>query len=601
MRFPVLPVLLFVCLRLCLLGTNFEATCVPNYELAPMGLMAWAQSHGVAGLGPAELYDNCGGHLVVGWLGAWLYGLLGNHYAALKLVPLGFGAATMVLLWWSLRRHVGPRVAGLFPWLFALGTPALFQASVIAMGNHYEGLFAQACVYAAYLEVRARPSALRALVFGLVASLATTMYFGASVMVFACAVTLAWSLRAALGRVLPGLLVGAAAGMLPLFWIEHITGGRPSGFLSHVWKGSGGLDLGPVADRTWRFLSETLVSASSSPGLGPVPGRWLDLLFLVVVAVASVGAAFLAWRGKDRSSLIPILLFLPGVVFAFSFSNLGFPRFADPVELVGRRYTYGLQLAGLVLIAWCSGRWIERGWTPLAVLVLVATVPVLASGLGRIRPGSWALEPIQRYAGHHDPYLVGPLLRGALDQPDLVRQRLDAMPAEAREGALFGVGHHLGLLHLTDVGLDDLVAALSRVLSAWNDEERPTIARGLGASLRSWVPLEEPIPERFRQVIALLHVHPGPLRNNLVQGMAEDFEYPLVRNLAAYLKRTHRIAHQLPEGMVDSLWEGHGRRCRRMAERGLPEDHALLRLERERVPARHEAAFQRGALEEGQP
>ena len=599
MRFPVLPLLVFLVLRLCFLATNFEATCVPNYELMPMGMLAWAEAEGIPNLGPVELYDNCGGHMVVGWIAGWLYALAGSYYAVLKLVPIGFGVGTLLLIWWSLQRHVSARSASRFAWLFAIGTPALLQASTLAMGNHYEGLFAHAVVWAAYLELRARPGVLRAAVFGLMIALGISFYFGTIVLASCCAVSLIWEHGKHALRLAVPALVACALGAIPLVWIEQSTGGRPSGFFAHILDGTWEPDLGRPVERMARFASEVLAAAASSPGVAGIPGRWFDLLFLGLGCLALACAALRVWRVTERFVILPLVLFLPGVVLAFSFSNLGFPEFGRPMEVVGRRYTYSMQLAVLILVSWLSASWSQGGRPWQARVGLTLTALVLLSGLGHIVPERWNLEHMRVYRGHHVPYVAGAMLRDAFDRPDLVKQRVEQLPAETHEEAYFGVGHHLGLIKLSGTPPGEMVATLSQILSPYGEAERPAIARGIGASLREWVPLGGAPTAKFKAAMEELSAHPGGLRDQVVRGLAMEFEFPTVRRAGANLRRTQRIAAALPEVLKPSLWSGYGRSCRQIMERGLPSDYAILKIEVKRVPERYELAFRAG-VQEGQ-
>jgi hypothetical protein len=172
--------LIYLVLRGMLLGSRFEELCLPAYELTMLGNIAHSAASGWNAPQLAQYYDNCGGHLVCGLLAAPLYALLGHSYLTLKMVPLLFGLCTMGVLWAIVAPRAGRQAAALTVFSFALGPPLLARLSVIALGNHFEGLLPLGVTYLLWLRwVEHEGDARRGILFGLCAGFAVFFYFGA--------------------------------------------------------------------------------------------------------------------------------------------------------------------------------------------------------------------------------------------------------------------------------------------------------------------------------------------------------------------------------------------------------------------------------------
>ena len=139
---PTRSALLLACvvylgLRALVLWSAFDAVAIPAYELNPMGNIGHLTLGGWYGAPPTKFYDNCGGHLVTGFLAAPAFALFGESYLALKLVPVLLGLGSLILVWAICERSFGRSAAVVATLLFAVGPPTLFKYSMLAKGNHF--------------------------------------------------------------------------------------------------------------------------------------------------------------------------------------------------------------------------------------------------------------------------------------------------------------------------------------------------------------------------------------------------------------------------------------------------------------------------------
>ena len=345
-------VALYLGVRALVLWTAFDTVVIPNYELMPMGNLAKVLSEGWRGAPVTQYYDNCGGHLATGALAAPLFVLFGDGYLILKLVPLLLGVVDLLLIWSILHRGFGLRAAVVGALLFTLGPPTLFKYSLLAKGNHFEGLTLQLACFWAFqrMHLSQRPQRwLHAL--ALLGGLAVTIYLGAILVLFALGIThlLIRGIRPSLGdgvRALPGLLVGLS----PLAFVSLASQNRTLKLLEAKATGEG------VSNPAIERLSEAvhaLPVAGFYPDLGSIPGSvagwWSTVIFVLVwggVLLCSLRFGLMAWRtegGTERKRyealrLLPLVLYLPGFYYSYTFGSFQFKPYGPPVEVGQYRY-----------------------------------------------------------------------------------------------------------------------------------------------------------------------------------------------------------------------------------------------------------------------
>jgi hypothetical protein len=348
---------LYCATRLFVLFTGFDEVAIPVYEVPSMGNAAWLASTGWRGVHWSASYDNAGGQVLTAWLAAPFYLLFGNRYVALKMVPFVLGALLLVMLWRVVLRVRGPRAARFVAFAFALAPPLLFKYSLLAKGNHFEGL----CLVFVPIwllfeaEGRARRGPYVALA-GLAAGFAVSVYIG-SLATLAALVVALFALRGVRAGlrdfvlVVPGFLVG----LLPAVALHFASGGHTKRFVTHITS----VDKAQQSFKSeaHELLTVHLPHATCCEPLGFLSGRALDAAYLAAACVAFLvllGTVFRRAPGSGAASnraLALLTLGAPAVALAaLLFTPLKIRTMPPPVEVGGLRYFVPFHFWSLVAI-----------------------------------------------------------------------------------------------------------------------------------------------------------------------------------------------------------------------------------------------------------
>ncbi len=591
--------LVYLALRAALLLTNFDAHCHPPYELALAGNIGHAAQGGWKGLDLQDYYDNCGGHLACGLLAAPLFALLGESYLVLKLVPIGFGLATLVLTWLVLAPRSGRMSAVLVVFLFALGPPTLARLALFALGSHFEALAWIALLY--WIWLRWHETELgqtRATVLGVCAGLAVSFYFGVllwlAVLAMSHVAIRGW--RRSLGdglRCVPGAFAGCA----PLVWTAIVSGGRPQGFAA--------ANLGSLLRPDWLLASQragvlvrdVLPHSGGFPDLGGVPGEWGQYSFHAAVALSAGCLLIGFWmRGPKRETkaasgaqpasvaagtnltrfqrlyCLPLLLYFPTFVLVFACSQFRFDLRARPYDPVTLRYL-GSQLYVFLLVLGVAYGQLARTMRPklagsLAALALLGT----PFTLGFVGP-SLSLEALhhQGWSGHMlSRVMFRRCMRTSAQGPGrwnapLAERILASLPERERLDVHEGLGFHFWWhLQASSPG------RIAEVVAMIPKEAQIEIARGYGSGLRTnlaWTPEGQ---QAWDAKLAFLDNLPANLARQVASGMALAFEYPLTTNVRQGLELDARFEAHVPRRWRAAWTYGRGLAYARLLVRGLP-------------------------------
>lgn len=606
---PAVLALVYVAVRLLVLHTSFDETCLPNFELALMGNLAKVVQGGWGGPPLYQYYDNCGGHLVTGLLGGVSFALFGDSYSALKVVPLVFGVATLLATWAVVDRYFGRRAALTAGLLFVLPVPTLAKYSMLAKGNHFENLLFMVLAFWAFLRMHEREMARRpAFVFGLSAGFALFAYFGSAALLVSMALghVLARGPRATLRdslRVLPGFAIGVA----PLFAIVALGGSGAPAFLRA--KLAPVLDRRPdeALERLRSFTVDILPRAAGFDDAGPVPGLALDILFLAVFVAAWTVLALRLRRalraGRPEATtaathLVPLLAYLPVVATAVALCSFEFRAYAAPLEVGRFRYlvphfalagiSIGVALAGLPAGA-------RRAFATVVGVVLLLTGSAWAGFV------DWRFEHAG-YGPRYDGYLfrhygvaMGRPRRdpdGALhwDRERIVAQ-LSTLPGEHRHQAYATVGYWIAWSFMRPAhpaGGARATELLEQGFASLPPEHHVDVARGMGSYLRH--PLAPLSVERARWLEALLESG-HPLAPYLAEGLCLDPQLTLSRLLGTREERSLEVAADVPAALHGAWARGRGLACGRVLRRGLAADVAAITATAADLPLGERADF----------
>jgi hypothetical protein len=618
----VVALALFLCLRVAILVTNFDAVCVAIYEIGTMGNLAWVVGAGAGGVPLYGFYDNCGGHLVTGLLAAPLYALFGPSYLVLKLVPLSLGTATLALLWPLVDRHFDRRAANLTALLFVLAPLTLAKFSLVAMGSHHESVFFQVLVLDLFLRIHgAAGRGARLFVAATAAGFAVFFYFGsvalililASMHIAACG----WSKTLADARVaLPGFLLGSS----PLLWVHWMTQGRPGHFLAgHL----------AVPERVLERLAEVtrvLPRASGFADLGPIPGRVADWIFFVCFVCAWLvlmprllqgvrrvrashrhgaegGSASSALEAERMRALLlaPFLLHLPLIVAFFAVTRFEFKSYAAPVEMAQFRYLVPHLSYALVLVALATSACLSqaRRW-PRRLGVAVGALTA-ATGLFTLPAVDWCCAGPNRglrYDGFSAPLYSRFVLaeaerrvRAAPADTDVVAGILAGLEPTMRTGAYFGLGHWAAWFRVRPEGGDTAFDLdLASLLRPYAAEYHPDVARGVGGFLRRAVGSSRVQQDALGRLLSEQNAA-DPMTLYMVEGLCLDYGYPLERKTGDDLFSTARLESSIPVALRPAWRRGQGIQCGRLLRKGFAADREKALGVASSVPALERADF----------
>lgn len=605
-----LAALCYLAFRALILHTNFDAVAIPVFELPVMGNLAHLLASGEHGEPLARYYDNCGGHIVTGLLGAPLYALLGSSYLVLKLVPLGLGLATLILVWSLLARHYDRRAADLFAFLYAFGPPTLTKYSLLAKGNHFENLFFQVLVLALFLHLHTRgANARRLFATGAAAGFALFVYFGSVVLIAGLALLHLFIRGRRSVRDLPAALGGFALGAAPLLWIQLATGGQPQDFVRAKLGTDSPIAPAELLARLGSFFREVLPSSAVFEDLGPLSARWAELLFLACFAAAwlylLVDLIARARRLKENAALeprarelarlralqaLPFVLYLPCFAVLISSTTFSFAPYAPPVEIGRFRYLVPHFLLALIAIA-LAAAYLWRGSILARAFGTVLAASALVTGLfslpivDRDAP-EFGLG--QRYAGHQFILYSNVSMRFPQTDPETGLPQWDPRalresmagfsPAHRREGYV-GVGHYASWA-VWVVGLPRTEEAQARLpldylLEPHPPEARIALARGVGSMLRRLLASEAKLDELAFELAALAETGHAFVPW-VVEGLCLDVQFPLVHLLPNMASTSEALGLSVPAELLGSYRRGLGTQAGRLVARGLEADLAFF-------------------------
>ncbi|MBI5434721.1 MAG: glycosyltransferase family 39 protein, partial [Planctomycetes bacterium] len=487
MRVPVLLILaaaVYVVLRCLLLATRPDTVAMPVYELATIGNLAAVTASGEGTAPLASYYDNCGGHLITGLLGAASYRVFGESYLALKLVPFALGLVALVLAWRIADRCFGRGAAAVTAFAFALPPPTLFKYSLLAKGNHFENVAFQLIVVWLVLGLSAsRARRTRLCAAGVAAGFAVFLYFGSALMLVAlCAAhVVAVSVRRAV-RDVPLAALGCAFGLAPLAWIERATAGRASAFAEAKLGGEAGLFDGFGA-RLAAFLGDVAPNAGAFEAFAGLPASYAERAYLAAFVVAWCCALVALLRRSEgepaaRAAFAPFVLYPLLFLVAVGASTFDFDVYAKPVEVGRYRYlvphfAFATILFGAAL-AWA---WRRRGAWRLGAGALGTAC--FGASLFTLATIDWSFAEtgvIEGYAGSWFRYYPNVALQPTFDaprgeptwDPAVLPANVARLSPPHRRDVYEGVGQREAQLRLVDPANEFDVAWLDPMLARYD-------------------------------------------------------------------------------------------------------------------------------------
>lgn len=612
-RIPV-PLLaacaLYLVLRAIVIAFDFDAVAMPIYELSLEGNLAKLKSAGWGGVPLLRYYDDCGGQIVVGLLATPFYALFGDSFLVLKLVPLLMGLAALILIWRILDAHFDRRAAILAVFLFALVPPTLFKLSMLALGNHYEGLLLQLAVLACFFEAQRRAgNGWWQFGWAFVAGFALFFTLDAVLLVaiLGCMQLLIRGPRQML-RDLPRLAAGLLLGLAPLFWVNIATGGRVIGFLFSKTGADLPFSFALVRERFFHLLFEQLPRAGVFEDLGPLPGRVADLLYLAVFLCAWAWLSLRLARGAARVfagmrrgapaqseaerakllALAPLVLYFPLLVFTYAFSRLHLDEFAPPLVVLQFRYLLPHFLFATLVIAVAAGE-LLRGSRAQRAAGLSMSCAALATSLWMVPlvvPDAPQFGAGLRYGGFGLDYYSQLALREALlpvsadgrrvDREKIARELSDLPKGYVNE-AWFGIGHRLGSLEVWPpaAGQDPqgFERGLGRLFDDLPEGHAIDVARGAGSWLRRRASQHAQSGDTLARLLGTRLGGQSPVVvDYLIEGCCLDFG----QQLSSGTRRAMDLSQSL-ESLVPAQWRwalvrGRGVAAGRLLHRGIESD-----------------------------
>ena len=622
-RFPrplLLAAGLYVLFRAWVVATAFDAVAIPVYEVPNMGNQAWLLQDGFRGVPWSYYYDNAGGQLLTAVLAAPLYFLFGSSYLTLKLVPFLMGLAIMALVWRFLSQNVNRSAAIVGVFLFALAPPTLTKYSLLAKGNHFEGLLflflPVVLIFEANRRERRAPWLIGA---GLTAGFSVVVYYG-SLLALSLLGPVQLRLRGVRGTLsdLRLLLPSAALGLLPLAGLQWMTGGRAGRFANKFTSVDPQLDAGGMWSEARSLLFETLPGGACYEALGPIPALVGEWLLLFSLAAAWITLVARAWRqtgghlgeqaGKQdraaRGAALLIAAYLPLVLGVIAIGVLKISSMPPPVEIGGVRYLVSFYFFGVLGIAAASGQLLESGrgtWRRVgaglvacAATTTLFVLPIATAQFARAADGV-------RYPGTFLRNYGSLIQRSAVKDPDTGRLSLlpdevmgiaNDFAGERREDVLVSTGNSLAYGTLAQEGNIDLGA----LLEGYPEDAAVHLLRGVGCFLRASLPRQGSVPPRLGGVISQVLRDPTH-REHVAEGMGMSLTYPLRRTFSDEVARTARALAAVPADLRLSVRRGQGIDLGIRARRGLHGVHARLEQVLQNVDDPTEREALRGAIQ----
>ncbi len=592
-------------LRVFLLITDFDQYAFPAYEMAPVGIIGALVESGWRGVPLYHFFDNCGGHLLWGLLVAPLFKVFGSSYMALKILPLLLGGLDLWLIWDLARRGFGQFAATVASLAFIFAPPTLLVYSMLAKGNHFEGLTLQ--LLATWFWLRGAEGGHHRFRFWSIAA------FCAGFSIFAYSGSAIWVsllLVAHLAtRGLPSLrqtLVGAASfflGLTPLLLLNQQTG-RLQSFVGH------NLSSHSYINRLVDLGHNVLLAAPGFRLASEGADLWLGALWwgaYIVAWVALVRGALWALRERERKGmgrnqlglLIPLLTYLPAFALAYCFSDFRFRAHEGEMPVGQYRYLVPHLAFACLLFGACAG-WLRSRPGKLLGLRAILLVPIalgVMSALLMVNLGSSALGAGWHYPAFDKADIARFLLRDGDFEPatyefawdfERLRAELDEYEPLEQQRIAFGLGRDM--LKGQSLNSEQVVFDMEIILKELPEELRPAAARGVGAELSQGKRYRPAFKKHLLDVLKSHPEHAG----YLAMGLSSFTRGGLSRDTLVDFSRASRPQPSIPYKLRAAWREGQGEFCGTLLARGFDGETRLVKKFLPSIPTLNHDDFWRG-------
>jgi len=474
--FLIAALCLFLALRLAVLLTS-SSTLFYWEETAPLVVAEQLLARPRLPLLEYEASDYQGGPLVVAAMAVPLVWLFGASIPALKLVPLGFAAGTLVVWCGLLGRLFGSTTALLFGLLYALAPPGFVLFNFYGLGTHPETALFSAILVACMARLVAQPTAAPrvSLTIGFVAGFGLWFDY-VTALTLAVVLPLGVALAPRILRRTPLFATGFALGFSP--WLYYnATHGLPGLVrMREVFAGTGG--AGQLRGSLANFGASLadLVSFRESVGL-PAAGWALLYVTGAAVGLATAFATLRRHAGPKRLVAVLTVAYPMLVVAAFLASSLAREpgHFSFPVRARVLVVLYPFAFAGMALglaTAWRSVG-LRRTAGLLAAALTLATGAVAWAGM--LGHGRLDYTPAQlRDMGCTVFGVYSTAAKNRDDPGRAVRNLASLRGAPCRDRAFAGYGWGQLILYEQGAPLERVMAALDVVPLRW----RPRAVEG---------------------------------------------------------------------------------------------------------------------------
>jgi len=614
---------LYLAVRIAILATNFDRVSVPTYEI-PTGNQAVLLLEGWRGAPWWHFYDNAGGQLLAGLITVPFFALFGTSYAAMKLGSLALGVLLLLAVHRLLSRTVGRPAAALACAGLALAPPVLTGFTLMAMGNHFDGLlFITASLMLSLQAIGHRAEGRALAVSGAAFGLATFLYMGSLLSLALLVPLLARGLLRLGGpaRAARGLAMfasGTAVGLIPLVMADWITEGRSSSMATSLVMRPVEGDAAGLIEKGHVLLTSLLPRSACFEEIGPVPGHCIGWFYVALAASAwAVVARHLVRLRSRRDPHAQRVVALLGVQLLYPLAFLCVvwlthrTRVVDGLQLsiLESRYFVSfyfystLLIASAVALAWRSG---GAGLRRLARAQAVGLGLACLASLCLVRTDPEGLTDVLRSPATDFRYYSGLFGRDGGQDPETGAITLDhvalARHCAAFEGegerfddVLFGLGWYLGLWDEQEQLRLGAPRPTALLLEPYPEEWHAWIARGLGGKMRERIRGRRTGPAVRAQVLQRLS---GARAHEVLQGLGMSRNCPAREHRSRIWPRAQqldlRVRELLPELDRTAIWVGVGADARRRLSRGLVGDEAWLAEAAASLPPPKRAAFEAG-------
>lgn len=383
----ILVVALFLISRLAVLFSSIGE--VYNSEDLAMGVVAKEAIKGMnLPLFEYPYLTYSGGTLVVGLMAVPFFLLLGPNYFALKLVPLLFSAATLIILFLFAYKFFNRRVALITAVLYIFSSFSWCGFNFY-LGFHTESLFFCFLALLIFYEIifNNKDKPFYYLGLGLVCGFG--VYFSYTFLVTQAAIAIVWLIherRLWLKNQFYIYILGFMIGMIPwLFYNLTCQFKGVTDVLPQFWEGKGYFDFKTWLNLIWNFLRSLWFAYIFRVD-------YLENGFFRFYRVMYAGAywfsfAYLFWRNRPPVSKLLysrdllVLIFPLLLLMSVRFYSEG----AENTYLTEGRYLVGLFPIVFLTVAIMADRLFSRSRMLKAGLTSVFLVLLVLSGIGYIR------------------------------------------------------------------------------------------------------------------------------------------------------------------------------------------------------------------------